>query len=124
MSGGGDYQFALEILTFCVVTDVASSCLTNPPAGCVPSSNTYYIKAEGERGSGFLSDVDGDNVVYINPSTLATKFFVFDDPGGLRLRDVDSNDMVTSVLNPTFAPNKVTLEPATNLVAQTFEIVR
>ncbi|KAK3817628.1 MAG: hypothetical protein J3Q66DRAFT_340574 [Benniella sp.] len=126
MNGAGDGSL-FEPIVFCVVTDFASSCLSYSPPGCIPRSDTYYIKAEENRGSagGYLSyNVTADNVVYINPSTSATKFFVFDDPGGLRLRAVDSNVMITSVLNPTdpTSPNKVTLEPATNSLAQTFEI--
>ncbi|KAK3817627.1 MAG: hypothetical protein J3Q66DRAFT_340570, partial [Benniella sp.] len=114
-----------ETLTFCVVTEVISQCQDTPPDVCVPRATDYYIKAEGKNGYGYLSYVGSNSFVWINPSTAATKFNLWNDPPGLRIREPTTGMLVTSERNPTSpnGPNRVTFKSATIEASQVFEIV-
>ncbi|KAK3817629.1 MAG: hypothetical protein J3Q66DRAFT_340579 [Benniella sp.] len=125
MNGAGAAIF-FETLTFCVVTEVISQCQDTPPDVCVPRATDYYIKAEGKNGYGYLSYVGSNSFVWINPSTAATKFNLWNDPPGLRIREPTTGMLVTSERNLTSPEglSKVAFKPATIESTQVFEIVR
>jgi hypothetical protein len=117
-----------QTLTFCVVpgpyANPFEKCLDSPPDGCLPSTIDHFIKVDGV---GFLSTTNHDGFVSVSTmGTGATLFSVYDDPGGLRIREPMTNKMVTSERNQT-NPNaaaEVALKSNAYTLSQVFEIVR